>query len=448
MAVTAFVALVSGCATGSADVARSLQDSFNAVAQEVIPSVVRVDVRTNARPEDTADDIFAEPDPFFWEGEGLGSGVIVRRNDSYYFVLTNDHVVANADAISIVLHDDTVFDAELYGRDPRRDLAVLRFASNREIPVARIADSDGVRVGDWVLAVGSPFGYQNTVTVGIVSALGRSGAQINNISDFIQTDAAINQGNSGGALVNLDGEVVGINTWISSRSGFSAGVGFAIPMNNAVGSVDTMIRGEPIEYGWLGVSIRNVDQPVASALGLATARGALVQGVFPDSPAAGAGLHAGDVVTSINGVPVRSSDDLIRYIGNVPAGTRVAIAVIRDASPIMLTVYVAVRPVDAQIRASSGRVWPGITVVPRSAVPRSADGDASSGGVVVDTVDAPALGGLVVRGDIITSVNGEAVSDLLDFYAAIAADPADAVARAWEFTIRRSGTEITITTER
>ncbi|TVQ29279.1 MAG: PDZ domain-containing protein, partial [Spirochaetaceae bacterium] len=304
----AFALLVSGCTTGggrsgATDVARSLQDSFNAVAESVIPSIVRVDVRTHTRPEQSTDGAPAEPDRFFWEGEGLGSGVIVHRDRSFYFVLTNDHVVATADSISVVLHDDTAFEAELYGRDPRRDLALLRFTSNRTIPVATIGDSDGVRVGDWVLAVGSPFGYQNTVTVGIVSALGRSGAQIGNISDFIQTDAAINQGNSGGALVNLDGKVVGINTWISSRSGFSAGIGFAIPMNNAVRSVDTMIRGEPIEYGWLGVSIRSVDQPVASALRLPVPRGALIQGVFPNSPAAEAGLRAGDVVTSINGVP-------------------------------------------------------------------------------------------------------------------------------------------------
>ncbi|MFW5689998.1 MAG: trypsin-like peptidase domain-containing protein, partial [Spirochaetota bacterium] len=191
---------------------RSLQSSFRAIADSTLPSVVRLDVSTRmSAPGGFPFDRFGQPDeeeprqPDF-ESEGLGSGVVISRNASTYFVLTNDHVVGEADDITVVLEDESEYEADLVGRDPRKDLALVSFSSSREIPVARLGDSDSLRVGDWVVAIGSPFGYQNTVTAGIVSALGRSGAMIGNISDFIQTDAAINRGNSGGALVNLDGE--------------------------------------------------------------------------------------------------------------------------------------------------------------------------------------------------------------------------------------------------
>ncbi|MEE8441508.1 MAG: trypsin-like peptidase domain-containing protein, partial [Spirochaetia bacterium] len=284
---------------------RELQSSFHAISESVSPSVVRIDVRervTGNGPREglpffdfffgSPDD--GEPQDRGFERGGIGSGVIVSSDRRRYYVLTNDHVVREADIITVVLNDGTELEGELVGRDSRKDLAMVSFRSDRDLPIARLGDSDSLRVGDWVVAIGSPFGYQNTITVGIVSALGRRGGPVGNVSDFIQTDASINQGNSGGALVNLDGEVIGINTWITSDSGGSIGLGFAVPINNVVRSISEFLDDGKVEYGWLGVSIQTVDTEQVESLRLRGRSGALINSVFDGSPADKNGLLAGD----------------------------------------------------------------------------------------------------------------------------------------------------------
>ena len=221
---------------------------------------------------------FSNPFDFFFrgprgnneEGEkreykrpGLGSGVIVKKDSNNVYVLTNNHVAGTADEIKVKLNDGREYDAKRIGNDPRTDLALIKFESSENIPVADLGNSEHLEVGDIVLAVGNPFGFESTVTMGIVSALGRetlSGSSIAGFTDYIQTDASINPGNSGGALVNLKGEIVGINTWIASQSGGSVGVGFAIPINNAKKAIEDFISTGKVVYGWLGVSIGDADE--------------------------------------------------------------------------------------------------------------------------------------------------------------------------------------------
>ena len=431
---------------------RSLQSSFRAIAESARPSVVRLDVSARVTaPGMMPFDRFGvpdeeEPEQREFESEGLGSGVIISRDGRRYYVLTNDHVVGEADDITVVLDDGGEVEARLEGRDPRKDLAMVSFSSAREIPVARLGDSDSLRVGDWVVAIGSPFGYQNTVTAGIVSALGRSGAMIGNISDFIQTDAAINRGNSGGALVNLDGEVVGINTWITSETGASAGLGFAIPINNALRTVETLLSGEDIEYGWLGVSIQSVDQIQQRALELPDRRGALVNSVFGGSPADENDILPGDFLVAIDGDRVADSDELVLRVGELEVGTRPVFTLYRLGEEIEVQVRIEERESDATIRQQNRQLWPGMSVYPVTDDIAEDLGMTARNGVVVSGVDqgSPAdIGGMMTY-DVIREINGEPVEGPLDFYAIVA----DEETRDWEITVIRDGEETQLTVVR
>ena len=250
------------------DVLRSFQDATRQVAGQVLPVVVEIDTiseveRRNiqsplefffGRPDSNNDDDESRP----LLQRGLGSGIIVRRTGNDVYVLTNEHVIGNATEITVTLYDGREYRAELVGGDENRDLALVRFQTTEEVPVATLGDSQDVQVGDLVFAVGNPLGFASTITSGIVSAVERDGPVGSNgplLTNYIQTDAAINRGNSGGPLVNLDGEVVGINTWIASRSGGSIGLGFAIPINNASRAIDQIIATGRVEYGWLGVNM-------------------------------------------------------------------------------------------------------------------------------------------------------------------------------------------------
>lgn len=454
------VVLITSCTTGdpqidrsaSAETAegtieglRSLQSSFRAIADDVIPSVVRLDVTNRV----ASFGGFGSPDqeePRGFEAEGLGSGVIVSKDGTRYFVLTNDHVVGSAEAITVVLDDGSEFSAELAGRDPRKDLAMVTFDALRSIPVARLGDSDTLQVGDWVVAIGSPFGFQNTLTAGIVSALGRSGAQIRNVSDFIQTDAAINRGNSGGALVNLDGDVVGINTWITSETGVSAGLGFAIPINNVIRTLETFLAGEEIEYGWLGVSIQTVDRDQVNALGLRNSRGALIDSVFSGSPAVAAGIQPGDFVVAVDGTEIRSSDEFVLRVGELTVGTETVLRLYRQGEQIDVPVTIQSRESDARIRQSYRELWPGMRVSPitdRVAADRGLEGVS---GAIVTNVEAggPADFAGLEPGDVIQEMNGEPIAGVLDFYRSISED---GIAE-WLMIVSRNGAELTLTVDR
>ncbi|MDM7915861.1 MAG: Do family serine endopeptidase, partial [Candidatus Eisenbacteria bacterium] len=311
--------------------------AFVHIAKQVLPSVVTITsertVQVTGMPGPGGgfrffgDDFFR----FFNTPErvpqtGSGSGVIISPDG---YVLTNNHVVREADQIRVTLEDGRTFDAEMVGTDPKSDVAVIRIKADDLVP-ARLGNSDELEVGEWVLAVGNPFQLSSTVTAGIVSAVGRSNIGLADYEDFIQTDAAINPGNSGGALVNLDGEVVGINTAIATRSGANEGVGFAIPINMASRIKDSLIHEGKVVRGWLGVNIQNLNESTAEIFGLDRPQGALVSQVVPGSPAADAGLRVRDVITEIDGRPVKDVEDLQLQVVDRAPGTRVKLTVQRE----------------------------------------------------------------------------------------------------------------------
>ncbi|MGO9801863.1 MAG: Do family serine endopeptidase [Steroidobacteraceae bacterium] len=270
-----------------------------------------------------------------------GSGVIFDARQGY--IVTNAHVVENATEITVTLQDGRDLKAEVVGSDQPSDVAVLKVpASNlSQMP---LGDSSHLEVGDFVVAIGNPFGLQHTVTSGIVSGLSRTGINPDGYEDFIQTDASINPGNSGGALVNLRGELIGINTEILSRSGGNIGIGFAIPVNMARSVMEQLIKYGAVRRGQLGVSMYTVTPDIAHSLGLPSAVGALVSRVVEGSPAEKAGVRVGDVITAVNGQPVKSNSDLRNAIGLLQVGDRVDIGLVREGRPLQLTAVIAAAP--------------------------------------------------------------------------------------------------------
>ncbi len=262
--------------------------------------------------------------------QSAGSGVIVDAKNGY--IITNHHVVENASEITITLLDNRSFTAKVVGSDEGADIAVLQ-AKQPNLIAMPLGDSAHLEVGDFVVAIGNPFGLQHTVTAGIVSALGRSGINPEGYEDFIQTDASINPGNSGGALVNLKGELVGINSAILSGSGGNIGIGFAIPVNMVRGVMDQLIKYGQVKRGILGVNIYNVTPEIAKEFGLAESTGALVAGVAPGSSADHAGIKTGDIITSINAVVMKSASELRNSIGMLRVGDKVEIGLLRDGNP-------------------------------------------------------------------------------------------------------------------
>jgi Do/DeqQ family serine protease len=272
--------------------------------------------------------------------QSAGSGVIVDAKNGY--IITNHHVVENASEITVTLLDNRSFSAKVVGSDEGADIAVLQ-AKQPNLVAMALGDSSKLEVGDYVVAIGNPFGLQHTVTAGIVSALGRTGINPDGYEDFIQTDASINPGNSGGALVNLRGELVGINSAILSGSGGNIGIGFAIPVNMAKGVMDQLIKYGQVKRGVLGVNIYDVTPDVAKEFGLTDATGALVAGVAQGSAAEHAGVKTGDIIVSINGTPMRNATELRNSIGMLRVGDQVEIGLLRDGKPLKVTALVAER---------------------------------------------------------------------------------------------------------
>lgn len=396
---------------------QAMQASFRDVAVTVLPVVVKIDTTTVARGRSRG--LFSAPDRprEFEQPGGAGSGVIVSREDSEYFVLTNNHVIENTSSITLTLDNGQEFEGTLVGRDRRQDLALVSFASRGVLPVAKLGDSAALRVGDWVLAVGSPFGFQSTVTTGIVSALGRetSGSLSGNIAEYIQTDAAINPGNSGGALVNLDGQVVGINTWITSRSGGNVGLGFALPIDSAKRAIEDFKQYGEVRYGYLGAFVAEAGEEMRRALEVKDKLGAIAWSIILDSPAALGDLRPGDFVTSVNGQVVQSSAELIRAVGSLRPNTNATFDIIRDGRERTVDVRVSLRD-DGD---DGARDWPGVLPVELTDVARTQLGvDNSVRGVVVRLVTnrGPAAEAGLRPGDVLTRVNGTQIRDIGDFY--------------------------------
>jgi len=354
------------------------------------------------------------------EKSSLGSGFIISEDG---YVLTNNHVIQNADEIIVRLNDRRELTAELIGADPSSDLALLKVDAE-DLPTVDLGDSDKLEVGEWVVAIGSPFGFDYSVTAGIVSAKGRSLPNENYVP-FIQTDVAINPGNSGGPLFNLDGEVVGINSQIYTRSGGFMGVSFAIPMNVAMNVADQLKEKGKVSRGWLGVVIQEVNKDLAESFGLEKAAGALVAQVVPDSPAENGGLENGDIITHFNGNEIYLSSDLPHQVGHVKPGSKAKLKVVRNGKRKLLTIEIGTLPDgDGVELASSNNNAPqqsesnrlGVVVADLSDAQRKKSGD----GVVVKQVEqGPAAFAGLVNGDVITMIYGESIRSVADFNAVV-----------------------------
>jgi serine protease Do/serine protease DegQ len=345
--------------------------------------------------------------PFGRTGEvgGAGSGVIVDAENGY--ILTNHHVVGEADEIQVSLVDGRTLDAEIVGSDAATDIALIKVDGD-DLTEMPIGDSNDVRVGDFVIAIGNPYGLTHTVTSGIVSALGRTGISRDGYEDFIQTDASINPGNSGGALVNMDGELIGINSVIISRSGGNVGIGFAVPTEIASSIMGQILDFGEIRRGLLGVNIQNIDAEAAETLNIDTEGGALVTRVFPESAAENAGLEVGDVIIGINDKTITSASELRNTIGLLRSGESVGIRYIRDNKTRSTTAELG-RAEDQLL--SGAEIHPGLAGA--SFAPASASSDSGVEVTVVEEGSPAAQRGLRA-GDVITAVNRVLVRNLRD----------------------------------
>ena len=421
--------------------------SFAPVVKKAQPAVVNVYAsRVETRPRNPLFDDPVFQQFFGQQGQGqdqrvaqsLGSGVIV---DPSGLVVTNNHVIEGMTAVKIALSDHREFEASIVLRDPRTDLAVLKIKDAEKFPVLELGDSDAIEVGDFVIAIGNPFGVGQTVTQGIVSALARTQIGINDYGFFIQTDAAINPGNSGGALVDLNARLVGINSAIYSRSGGSMGIGFAIPVN-MVKSVIAAAKGggTAVKRPWLGASLQSVTKDIADSLGLDRPVGALVAEVVEGGPAAQAGLKRGDVITAIDGQPVEDGQAVGFRLGVKPLGGSAALSVLRGGKTSELSMRLAAAPeIPARnaIVIKSRSPFQGATVLNISpAIIEELSIENAHEGVIVSDV---AQGSMAVelgvqKGDIVLAVNGAKIATTRDLEKA-----SGARVRYWDLTIARGG---------
>ncbi len=345
------------------------------------------------------------------ESRGLGSGVIYDADRGY--IITNAHVVEDAEDILVTLNNGHSEKAKLIGTDPEADIAVLQIKA-KNLQAIKLADSSKLRVGDFVVAIGNPFGLKQTVTSGIVSALGRTGLGIESYENFIQTDASINPGNSGGALVNLKGEVVGINTAILGPNGGNIGIGFAIPANMARSIADQLIEYGEVRRGRLGVGIQDLTPALARAFGIARKEGAVVSQVDEGSPADKAGIEVGDVITAVNGDSIRGSSELRNYIGLLRIDTEIGLDIVRDGKPMKLTAVIEAPP-SSNLQGNrlsdklAGAYFQDVTI----------DGDPAIAVAAVER-GSPADRAGLAEGDIIVSVNRQRVGNSSDMAKAIA----------------------------
>ena len=347
--------------------------------------------------------------------QSLGSGVIVDADRG--LVLTNSHVIANAVEITVTLRDGRQLKAEVVGTDPETDVAVIKIPPENLLEI-KPSNSDALRVGDFVVAIGNPFGLGQTVTSGIVSALSRSGLGIEGYEDFIQTDASINPGNSGGALVNLRGELVGINTAIFSQSGGNIGIGFAIPINLALQITEQLLDKGEVDRGFIGIQAQDLNSDLAEAFGLKDKRGAIINSVMPDSPAAEAGLKPGDVITSVNRKPVKKAADVHLHIGLLPVGEKVVFEILREGKRKKLTATIAPR---AEVAKNPAAINPRLEGVSIGDIDEDSPYYGRLEGVIVVNIDraSHAWNSGMRKGDIITSINREPIKNLSAFLKAI-----------------------------
>ena len=388
--------------------------SLAPMVETVLPAVVnistrgRVSMRENPLMQDPFFRRFfgaPETQPRERQTSSLGSGVIIDAAAGH--VVTNQHVIGNADEITVRLHDGRSVQAEVIGSDPNADIAVIKIPA-QGLTAIDLGNSDRLRVGDFVVAIGNPFGLGQTVTSGIVSALGRSGLGIEDYEDFIQTDASINMGNSGGALVNLRGELIGVNTAIVGPSGGNVGIGFAIPINMVLGLTRQIVEFGEVRRGRLGVVIQDLTRDLAEAFGIDTEHGAVIAQVMPDSAAADAGLKEADVITAVNERPVKGATDLRNIIGLSRSDEEVEIEYFRNRQ--QMTVRVKLRPAEVAIGLGE-KISQHLT---GATLTDSEDGELAGVRVTEVEVRSPAWKAGLRKNDLIVSINRERVKNIDD----------------------------------
>ncbi len=444
-ALTLFLALflVTANATAGEDDNIALLDrsakAFAAVVKQAGPAVVHVRVEKSVRPKRGQQGHGTNPydffnDPFFerffgpqfkhpktprqqprqFKQQGAGSGFIISSKGH---ILTNNHVVADADKITVRLDDEREFEAEIIGTDPQSDVALIKI-DGKKLPTLPLGNSDKLEVGEWVIAIGSPFELNQTVTVGVVSAKGRNRMGINDYENFIQTDAAINPGNSGGPLLNIHGEAIGINTAIFSRSGGYMGIGFAIPINMAKNIEKQLKQHGKVTRGWLGVMIQDVDKDLAKSFELESTQGVLISGVTEDSPAKQAGLLQGDVIIALDGKPLSDVAQLRNSIAMTTPESRLTLTIIRDGKEQKLLVTIGEQPSDFGSVAKRSEKSPlgamGLALQDLSPELAEQFGYEQGQGVLIADVDPDSPGGRVglQAGQLIEEVNKSRIRNL------------------------------------
>lgn len=438
-AVVAMAVLAVAAWTGpGAALAKTAPESFADLAGKLLPSVVNISTTQTVEgrerptmpqlpPGSPFEEFFKEffdrngPQQRSRRATSLGSGFIISKDG---YVVTNNHVIADADEITVILQDDTRLPAELVGRDPKTDIAVLKVKPEKDLPAVGFGNSDAARVGDWIVAIGNPFGLGGTVTAGIISARGRD---INSgpYDDFIQTDASINRGNSGGPMFNLKGKVIGINTAIFSPTGGSVGIGFAIPATTAQPVIAQLIKNGAVKRGWLGVHIQAVTEEIAETLGLKKAEGALVASVIKESPAEKAKIKAGDVILTFAGKRIDEMRALPRIVAETGVGIETEVSVWRDGKIEILTVAVGELEDDARAAAAGGESKDGSREIEELGLTLSSITDQvrdrfklakDAKGLVVTKVvdDGPAAEKNIRPGDVIVEVSQEEVATTAD----------------------------------
>jgi serine protease Do len=444
-----------GSGAAPAEAPRNAPGSFADLTERVAPAVVSIQAERTApvperHPRNPLEEFFGFPFGGGVPRAGEGSGFVISADG---FVVTNNHVVAEFDKIDVVFLDGTKLPARIVGRDSATDVALLKVESDKSLPSLPLGDSDKTRPGDWVVAIGNPFGLENTVTAGIVSAKHRRslGGEGPRYADFIQTDAAINPGNSGGPLVNLSGEVVGINTMIVTDR--NVGIGFAIPANMAKQVLPQLRSAGRVSRGKLGVGIQPVDADAAEFLGLDSPRGALVQSVEEGSPAARAGIRQGDVIVEFNGKAIKQMDELPNLVAATPVGTRAKVVVVRKGKRQSLDVTIAALTLDDTDESAlpggdepeaTGEYGLSVqTLTPEIAAQLRLEDDAK--GVVVTRVrpGSPAEAARLQQYDLILEVNQTPVASSAEFKKAIAKNPKGAL-----LLVKRGRQEIFVTMRR
>lgn len=384
--------------------------SLAPMLENVLPSVVSIQVEGTAKMQSNIPEefrrFFGYPDSQSRPFSGQGSGVIIDANKGY--VVTNNHVIDNAEKITVVLNDGREYSAKLIGRDPQTDIALLQLDDAKKLVALTLADSDKLRVGDYAVAIGNPFGLGQTVTSGIISALARTGLNMNGFENFIQTDASINRGNSGGALVNLKGELIGINTAIIAPGGGNIGIGFAIPSNMVKSLIDQLVEFGEVKRGVLGIKGNELTSDIAKAFDLDVQKGAFVSEVLEDSAAQDAGIQAGDVIVSMNGKPINSFAELRAKIATTGAGREIELGLIRDGKSVSVKVKLKNSEESTTEAKSLHPSLEGATLV-------NGEVNGTEGVLIAEiTKNSPAARLNLQKDDLITGVNRTKVANIAD----------------------------------